>query len=216
MKKSLLFLLAVVLLAGMNESCKKKAKEQVKEEPKNVKTIENLKAAFLGESTASAKYAEFAKKAKDEGYPEIAILFDAASKAEAIHAGNHKAVLEKLGDSIPAVNPQFEVKSTAENLETAMKGEGYEVDSMYPGFITIADDENVPDAKKSFTWALDTEKKHHEFYKAAIEALKNKKSKDLPKLYSVCPKCGNTFNQADPPANCDFCMTEKSKYFVFK
>jgi hypothetical protein len=35
--------------------------------PNPVKTIENLKAAYNGESTASAKYAAFAEKAKAEG-----------------------------------------------------------------------------------------------------------------------------------------------------
>lgn len=216
MKKTLVLLVAVIVLTGLNSACHKKVKEPAKETPKNAKTIENLKAAFIGETTASAKYAEFAKKAKEEGYPQIALLFEAASKSESIHAGNHKAVLEKMTDSIPKVEIQLDVKTTAENLEAAIKGEGYEVDSMYPGFIKIAEEENVPDAKKSFTWALDTEKKHHAFYMAALDALKNKKLKDLPKEYFVCPKCGNTFNVAEPPANCDFCMTAKEKFISFK
>ena len=35
---------------------------------KPVKTIENLKAAYNGESTASAKYAAFAEKAKSRRF----------------------------------------------------------------------------------------------------------------------------------------------------
>ena len=60
------------------------------------KTVKDLQAAFTGESTASAKYTAFAKKAREEGNPKVAVLFDAASKAESIHAGNHKAVLQQL------------------------------------------------------------------------------------------------------------------------
>lgn len=57
------------------------------------KVVEDLKAAFAGETTASAKYAAYAEKAKMEGLEKIALLFEAASKAESIHAGNHQAAL---------------------------------------------------------------------------------------------------------------------------
>ena len=43
------------------------------------KTIENLKAAITGESTASATYAAYAAKAAQEGQPLIQNLFEAAS-----------------------------------------------------------------------------------------------------------------------------------------
>jgi rubrerythrin len=91
--------------------------------PKPVKTIENLKAAYNGESTASAKYAAFAEKAKAEGLDTIAVMFMATSKSESIHAANHLKVLEKLGEKISG--PQlgtFNVMTTAENLEDAIKG----------------------------------------------------------------------------------------------
>ena len=43
------------------------------------KTTDDLKAAFAGESQASRKYLSFAKKADEEGFPQIARLFRAAS-----------------------------------------------------------------------------------------------------------------------------------------
>ncbi len=61
------------------------------------KTVENMQAAFKGETTASAKYAAFSKKAEQEGFHQIALLFKAASTAENIHANNHKAVLQESG-----------------------------------------------------------------------------------------------------------------------
>jgi len=42
-------------------------------------TNENLKEAFAGESQANRRYLAYAKKAKSEGYPEIAKLFRAAA-----------------------------------------------------------------------------------------------------------------------------------------
>ena len=103
-----------------------------------VKTTENLKAGIKGETTASAKYAAFAQKAREEGYDTIAKLFDAASKAESIHAANHAKVLEALGEKMDEFKPEFEVKTTAENLQAAIDGETYEVTTMYPQFLTDA------------------------------------------------------------------------------
>lgn len=184
--------------------------------PKPVKTIENLKAAYNGESTASAKYAAFAEKAKTEGLDTVAIMFLATSKAEAIHADNHRKVLEKLGEK-PG-EPQigvFSVLSTAENISDAIKGEMYEIDTMYPGFIGAAESEKCADAVKSFSWAFDTEKKHQAFYKVAIDALNGGGEKSLPAKWFVCLVCGNTYDIGTVEAACDFCMTPKEKFLAF-
>ena len=183
---------------------------------KPVKTIENLKAAYNGESTASAKYAAFSEKAKAEGLDTVAVMFLATSKAEAVHAANHNKVLEKLG--VKVEGPQigtFEVLTTAENVADAKKGETYEIDSMYPGFIAVAKEEKCTDAVKSFTWAIDTEKKHQAFYGTALSALNAGGEKSLPVSWFVCPVCGNTYDSATLVAECDFCMTSKDKFFSF-
>ena len=181
----------------------------------NEKTIANLKDAFKGESTASAKYAAFALQAKKEALNEIATMFEATSKAEAIHAANHKTVLEKLGQKVEPIKPEFAVKTTKENLEDAIKGESYEINTMYPGFIAVSKSEGVNDASKSFGWAMDTEKKHLVIYTNALNALKNSTVSALPKIYWVCPKCGNTYDVSKPEASCSFCSTSSAKYIKF-
>ncbi len=205
MKKAI-YLLSAVLVAVFMMSCSKKP----------VKSIENLKAAYNGESTASAKYAQFAAKAAEEGFDTIAKMFMATSKAEAIHADNHKKVLEKLGEKVegPTLG-QFEVKTTAENLADAINGESYEVETMYPGFIAVADSEKCEDAKKSFTWAWDTEKKHQEFYKKALQTITAGNETGLALVWFVCPVCGNTYDEATVKTECDFCMTKQEKFFKF-
>lgn len=181
-------------------------------QPKPVKTIADLKAGIKGETTASAKYAAFADKARAEGYDTIAKLFEAASKAEAIHAANHTKALESLGEKMDNFKPEFVVKSTAENLQAAIDGESYETTTMYPGFLKDAQEEKVEKAEKSFNWAFDTEKKHLEFYKKALTALQTKKVNTLPYVYYVCPVCGNTYDAGTVAAKCDFCGTPKEKF----
>jgi len=181
---------------------------------KPVKTVQNLKDGIKGETTASAKYAAFAQKAREEGYDTIAKLFDAASKAESIHAANHKKVLDELGDTMEVFKPEFEVKTTAENLQAAIDGESYEATTMYPQFLADAKEEKVEKAEKSFTWAFDTEKKHAEFYKKALEALNSKSENTLAFEYAVCPVCGNTYEKATMDDKCAFCQTPKEKYII--
>lgn len=183
-------------------------------QPKPVKTIANLKAGITGETTASAKYAAFADKARSEGLDTIAKLFDAASKSESIHAANHTKVLEGLGEKMEEIKPEFEVKSTAENLQAAIDGESYEVATMYPEFMAAAAEEKVEKATKSFTWAVDTEKKHAEFYKAALDALQKNAENTLAFSYVVCPVCGNTFDATKVEDKCAFCGTTKEKYIA--
>ncbi|MEI6752225.1 MAG: ferritin family protein [Paludibacter sp.] len=202
MKKSLLFIMSLVILAFVG--C----------QPKPVKTIENLKAGIKGETTASAKYKAFADKAREEKLDTIAKLFDAASKSESIHAANHTKVLEALGVKMDEFKPEFEVKTTGENLQAAIDGETYEVSTMYPDFIASATTEKVEKAVKSFTWAIDTEKKHAEFYKKALEALKLHKQNTLAFEYVVCPVCGNTYEKASMDKNCSFCQTSSEKFIA--
>jgi len=200
--RSLTFISAMLLIFGCTT--------------KPVKTIENLKAAYNGESTASAKYAAFAEKAKAEGLDTVAVMFLATSKAEAIHAANHLKVLEKLGETVAAPEiGNFEVLTTAENLGDAMKDEAHEVDSMYPGFIETATAEKSTDAVKTFSWAVDTEIKHKEFYRLALAALNAGGEKSLPASWLVCPVCGNTYDIGSVTDACDFCMTTKEKYLAF-
>jgi rubrerythrin len=181
---------------------------------KPVKTTENLKAGIKGETTASAKYAAFAQKAREEGNTNIAKLFDAASKSESIHAANHRKVLDGMKGTMEDFKPEFQVKSTAENLQAAIEGETYEVQTMYPAFINDAKQEKGVKAQKSFTWANDTEKKHAQFYSTALKALQNTDEKSLPAQYAVCPVCGNTYDASKVDAKCSFCQTGKEKFVM--
>jgi rubrerythrin len=204
--KTTIRLILIMVAAGLIYGCAQKP----------AKTIENLKYAYNGESTASAKYAAFAEKAKAEGFDTVAVMFMATSKSEAIHAENHKKVLEKLGEKIEGPKlGTFEVLTTTENIADAIKGETGEIDSMYPGFIATAEEEKCSDAVKSFGWALDTEKKHQGFYKTALVALNAGGEKSLPAQWFVCPVCGNTYDVTTVAPACDFCLTPKEKFIVF-
>jgi rubrerythrin len=180
------------------------------------KSIENLKTAFNNESTSSEKYSKFAQTALTEGFDTLAKLFDAASKSENIHALNHAKALEKFGltAGIPEIS-SFEVKTTVENLQVAINAETYEMQTLYPGFIRIAEEEKAPEAAKSFTWAQGAEIKHLGYYRQAAASLASGNESALPDSWLVCPVCGNTFNPANVKPNCEFCLTKQENFIGY-
>ncbi len=162
------------------------------------KTNENLKAAFAGESQANRRYMAFAGIAEEEGFTQVAKLFKAAAEAETIHALNHLRITG-------------EVKSTLENLNTAVSGETFEFKEMYPRYIEAAKQEGNKQAAWSFDVANKVEQIHAKLFNKAIEALKNKKT--LKKAdYYVCGICGNTI-EGSPPDKCPICGAPKAKFF---
>lgn len=175
------------------------------------KTVENMQAAFKGETTASAKYAAYSKKAEQEGFHQIALLFKAASTAENIHANNHKAVLQESGISVPVITPEYIVGSTKENLEDAIKGETYEATTMYPQFLTVAQQAGDQLALISLNYAYKTEKKHKVMYEKALAALQNNTANTLPAVFYVCSTCGNTY-ETTAPARCGISMTKSDRF----
>ena len=120
------------------------------------KTLENLKAAFAGESQANRRYLYFAQKADVEGYPDIAALFRSVSEGETGHAFGHFDHLAAIGDPVTG-EP---VGATEDNLRSAIAGETYEYIEMYPGFARTARDEGFDDISEWFETLARAEKSH--------------------------------------------------------
>ena len=175
-----------------------------------VKTVENLKAAYLGETTAHVKYAAYARVADREGFREVAKLFRAASDAEQTHAKNHQVVLAQLGVSNPPMGKYSQGPGTTQaNLKDALKGETYEKDSMYPVMIRHAKAEKQADAARSMYYALSAEKQHAALYKQALDELG--KGEHIAGYY-VCPVCGATYTRSNVPNASPVCGTKKENF----
>ena len=161
-------------------------------------SIESLKEAFAGEAQANRRYLAFARKAEEEGFRQVAKLFRAAAEAETIHAINHLRIAG-------------EIKSTAENLNTAVSGETFEFERMYPEYVKIAKQEGNKQAGWSFEVASKVEKIHAGLFNKAKEALKNNKYLENISYY-VCNVCGNTVENM-PPEKCAICGAPKTEFF---
>jgi rubrerythrin len=171
-------------------------------------TLKNLNAAFQGESNAANRYTKFAEKAEEEGYQQVAKLFRAASAAEAIHRETHKAAILELGGTVATFDlDPVVVGTTAENLQSAIKGESYERDTMYPEFLAVAKADDARAAIRTFEFAMAAEKEHAKLYQEALDTL----GKNAPADYFVCQVCGMTLT-ALPDKKCPSCRKSVNEY----
>jgi VIT1/CCC1 family predicted Fe2+/Mn2+ transporter/rubrerythrin len=120
--------------------------------------------AILGEAMAYLKYNAYAHRALEEGYPEVAQIFQEVAGAETIHGMNHLRVAGEIG-------------STAANLQQVTTSETKEFSAMYPRMIQDALNENRQDAAESFALALERERHHQEVFSRALELLQQKQER---------------------------------------
>ena len=148
-------------------------------------TLENLKAAVCGETGASAKYAACAAAAKEQGFDQIARLFEATSAAEQIHIGLEAGVISEIEP-------------------------GYERPDMYPSFIKVAQEEGNKKAEFVFTRAKLAEAVHAELYMDAY----NNIDAATDEAYYLCPICGY-IHKGDDFEKCPICFTPADKFRKF-
>jgi rubrerythrin len=143
-------------------------------------TIKNLESALAGESQAHIKYRYFAKIAREEGFEDVAKHFEHTADQEILHAWGHLELL--VGKP-----------STKECLQMAIEGETYEFTTMYPEFLTTAQNEQeiaeyneqiaeskehaeqfqkvLRKAEKRFKALRSVEERHANAYKKVLENL---------------------------------------------
>jgi rubrerythrin len=158
------------------------------------KTWRNLKEGFIGESQATIRNLAFARKADEEGLPQMAKLFRAVAAAEEVHAYNNLMFLDL-------------VKGTQENLDAAFQRENLASIKMYPRFIAEANEENAPDVALSFSHARDVEQGHGKLYKKAMQHLMAERET----TYYVCQTCGYV-SDGILPDECPVCGAPKSQF----
>jgi len=133
----------------------------------NSKTMENLKAAFAGESQANRRYLYFASKADVEGFNDAASVFRSTAEGETGHAFGHLEFLAEVGD--PATGEP--IGSTSNNLKAAIAGETHEYTDMYPGMARTAREEGFDEIADWFETLAKAERSHAGRFQKALDTL---------------------------------------------
>ena len=131
------------------------------------KTLDNLKAAFAGESQANRRYLYFAQKADVEGYNDVAAVFRSTAEGETGHAHGHLEFMESVGD--PATG--LPIGSTSNNLKASVAGETHEYTDMYPGMARTAREEGFGEIADWFETLAKAEKSHAGRFTKALTTL---------------------------------------------
>lgn len=121
-------------------------------------TIQNLEAAFAGESMAHIKYRYFAKLAREAGAEEVAKIFEDTADQEVMHAFGHLDLLYPKAKLTPA-----------KALQIAIEGETYEYTEMYPKFRHLAVQEGNVAAVAEFDEQIAESKEHADAFRRTLE-----------------------------------------------
>ncbi len=121
-------------------------------------TVQNLEAAFAGESMAHIKYLYFARICRAAGDEATARVFEETAAQEVLHAFGHLDLLYPASSMSPA-----------RCLEMAIEGETYEYTEMYPSFRHAAMEEGQHEAVAEIDGQIAESKEHAAQFRATLE-----------------------------------------------
>lgn len=167
---------------------------------KGSKTYENLLIAFAGESQARNKYTFFASKAREEGYMQIASIFEDTAANEKEHA---ELWFKHLGG----------IGTTEENLLSAAEGEHYEWSEMYADMAKVAREEGFSEIARQMEGVAAIEKSHEDRYlKLRGNVIDGKVFQRNEEVTWICGNCGHKLTGRKAPEICPVCFHQKG-YF---
>ncbi len=185
------------------------------------KTLENLAKAFVGESQARNRYNIYSKIAREEGYEQIASIFEETSNQERTHAKTLFKLIQELKGDVKELKIETGVPTgfgkTEDNLQYAIDGETHEWESMYPEFAKIAEDEGLTKIAAKLKLIAQAEKHHKERYEKLLKNLQDGKVfKKDEKVFWVCRECGYMYFSENALEKCPCCDHEKSFFQVME
>lgn len=173
-------------------------------ELKGSKTEANLLTAFAGESQARNKYSYYAAKAREDGYVQIAEIFEETAGNEKEHA---EMWFKLLNGGMGA---------TPDNLKDAAAGENYEWTDMYAGFAKTAREEGFDYIANLFEGVAKVEQEHERRYLKLADNMERGLvfSRDGDTVWQ-CINCGHIVIGKKAPAVCPVCAHPQA-YFQIK
>ena len=183
-------------------------------------TLKNLTKAFIGESQARNRYLMYAKVAKKEGYVLISEIFRETADQEKEHAETLFEFIQKLRKRTDSIEVEAEAPlilgTTKDNLRSAIMGETYEYEKMYPDFAEIAQKEGFNKIAIRLRAIGRAEEHHAERYQKILNQVEAgtffEKDEEVD---WVCMECGYEHRGTKPPKECPSCHHSHA-YFRLK
>ena len=177
------------------------------------RTARNLQISFSAEAQARSRYNFFARRAEDDGYIQIARLFDETADQEYEHALRFFKFFNggELETTWPF--PTGVIEDTRANLLSSAELELFVHDSMYKGVGELAREEGGKRAADTFD-AISVAEKHHEelFRELAANIDSGRVFARSEERTWKCLGCGYLHQGKEAPEKCPACV-RKQAYF---
>jgi rubrerythrin len=176
-------------------------------ELKGSQTERNLVAAYVGESVARNRYTFFASQARNDGFIQIAQIFEETANQEKEHSKRFYKSLQGGEVKIECAFPAGIVGTTQENLLVAASGEHEEWSLLYPSFAAKAREEGLKTIGVIFDMVSVAEKQHERRYRGLLENLESGRvfKREQPVKWR-CLNCGYVHEGPAAPNACPACV----------
>ena len=191
------------------------------------KTVAALRLVYGRECNSKLHYGAYAERALSEGQVVAALAFRTAAVGESVHAAHHAAHLEELG-VVPAWTVEsVVVRSTEENLCTAIQNEMNENKVVYRQIVDQMRGECEYDAMASLNYARTAEGTHAALFAEVLSELTEpspspglrvaanavrRDDRTIGVRFYVCTEDGSVFLHAIEGHRCPSCGCNKLKF----
>ncbi len=171
------------------------------------RTAKNLLISYSAEAQARTRYNFFARRAEDDGYIQIARLFDETAEQEYEHALRFFKFFNGGDLEISWNFPAGVIEDTRSNLLSSAELELYVHDVMYKTFALTAREEGFKRAADTLD-AISVSEKHHEqlFRELAANIDSGQVFKRDQELLWKCLSCGFLHHGREAPDKCPACV----------
>jgi len=170
-------------------------------------TAINLHTSFAAETQARTRYDFFANKARDDGYIQIAKIFNETANQEFEHALRFFKFFNGGELEIKWTFPTGVIKDTHANLLSAAALEKYVSEDMYARFAKVAEQEGFERAADTFNNIIVAETHHEKLYLELARNIETDRvfQKDEEKVWR-CLSCGYIHKGKSAPKKCPACV----------
>jgi rubrerythrin len=176
-------------------------------------TAKNLQISFSAETQARTRYNFFARRAEDDGYMQIAALFDETAAQEYEHALRFFKFFNSGELETTWSFPTGVIEDTHANLLSSAELERYVHEEMYASFARMAEHEGFKRAADTFDAIRVSERHHEQLFRELADNIATGRvfARTEPRIWK-CRGCGYLHEGTEPPDKCPACVRRK-EYF---
>ena len=181
------------------------------------KTAKNILTSFAAEAQARTRYNFFARRAEDDGFIQIANLFDETAAQEYEHALRFFKFFNGGELEVQWNFPAGVIEDTHANLISSAELELYVHEVMYKGFAQVALDEGFKRAADTFDAISVAERHHEELFRELADNIESERifSRDEDMSWK-CIGCGYIHVGTEPPKKCPACVRPPGYFELLK